>query len=261
MGPRMMIMAAAGLLWAACSKSGETPAPPAPPAALRLVNATLNNSTGPDYVLINLMPVMRYNFSEKVDRSTANAAITFSDANGGTVPFQINWERSDSTMLVQPQAGALKGLTRYSVVLDNKLKSARGANLQSGFTFQFSTQIDSTSKFPAISDDSLLTLVQKQTLRYFWDFGHPVSGMARERNTSGDVVTSGGSGFGMMSIITGIHRGFITRQQGLLRLQTMVDFLLNKAQRFKGAYPHWMNGITGAVVPFSAKDNGADLVE
>ena len=59
------------------------------------------------------------------------------------------------------------------------------------------------------------TLVQQQTFKYFWDFGHPVSGMARERNTSGDVVTTGGTGFGVMSIIAAINRNFITRSDGL----------------------------------------------
>jgi hypothetical protein len=44
---------------------------------------------------------------------------------------------------------------------------------------------------------------KQQTFKYFWDFGHPASGMARERNTSGDLVTSGGSGFGLMSYYCG----------------------------------------------------------
>src|SRR3954471_1253030 len=112
-----------------------------------------------------------------------------------------------------------------------------------------------------LSDSALVELVQKQTFKYFWDFAHPVSGLARERNTSGDIVTSGGSGFGVMAIITGISRNFISRTEGLQRLQTMVGFLKNTAETFHGAFPHWLNGATGKVVPFSAKDDGADLVE
>ncbi len=122
-------------------------------------------------------------------------------------------------------------------------------------------QIDSTDKFPIISDEALLTLVQKQTFKYFWDFGHPVSGLARERNTSGDVVTSGGSGFGIMTIPIAIEREFITRSQGLERMQKIVVFLKTNTQKYHGAFPHWINGATGATVPFSAKDDGADLVE
>ena len=122
-------------------------------------------------------------------------------------------------------------------------------------------EIDSTNKFPVISDEALLTLVQKQTFKYFWDFGHPMSGLARERNTSGDVVTSGGSGFGIMTIPVAIERKFINRAEGLERMQKIVGFLKDKTQKFHGAFPHWINGATGAVIPFSTKDNGADLVE
>jgi len=110
------------------------------------------------------------------------------------------------------------------------------------------------------SDEALMDMVQRYTFRYFWDFGHPVSGMARERNTSGDVVTSGGTGFGVMAMLVAAERGYITRQQALDRLLTMTSFLEN-ADRFHGAFPHWMNGATGTVVPFSQYDNGGDLVE
>ena len=121
---------------------------------------------------------------------------------------------------------------------------------------------------PTISDDSLFTLVQYRTFQYFWDGAEPNSGMARERYHSDDVypendkhiVTSGGSGFGVMAILVGIERGFITRQQGLERLQKIVDFL-KKADRFHGAWSHWIDGETGRVKPFGANDNGADLVE
>ena len=64
-----------------------------------------------------------------------------------------------------------------------------------------------------------------------------------------------------MAIPVAINRSFITRAQGLTRMQTIVGFLKNTAQRFHGAFPHWLNGTTGAVIPFSQKDNGADLVE
>ncbi|MBK7873252.1 MAG: T9SS type A sorting domain-containing protein [Saprospiraceae bacterium] len=111
-----------------------------------------------------------------------------------------------------------------------------------------------------MSDEELLTMVQEYTFRYFWDFAHPLSGLARERNTSNDVVTMGGSGFGVMAILVGIERGFITKEQGLQRLLKIVNFLDN-ADTFHGAFPHWMNGNTGSVVPFSTQDNGGDIVE
>jgi hypothetical protein len=119
-----------------------------------------------------------------------------------------------------------------------------------------------------ISDDSLLTIVEHQTFQYFWEGAEPVSGMACERvhidgvypENDKSVVTSGGSGFGIMAILTGIERKFITREQGLTRMRQIVDFL-SKADRFHGAWSHWMYGETGKVKPFGMKDNGADLVE
>jgi len=119
-----------------------------------------------------------------------------------------------------------------------------------------------------LSDEALLDSVQRQTLRYFWDAAEPNSGLARERyhmdgvypQDDKHVVTSGGSGFGVMAIIAGIDRGFIGRQAGVDRLIKITDFL-EKADRFHGAWPHWWHGDTGKVKPFSKKDDGGDIVE
>jgi len=116
-----------------------------------------------------------------------------------------------------------------------------------------------------LTDDQLLDLVQKQTFRYFWDFGHPVSGMARERSNAAfdygnEVVTTGGTGFGVMATIVAAERKFITREQAAARTKKIVDFLY-KADQFHGAFPHWLNGETGKVIRFSPKDDGADIVE
>ncbi len=111
-----------------------------------------------------------------------------------------------------------------------------------------------------LTDEKLLDLVQHQTFKYFYDFAHPASGMALERNTSEDIVTSGGSGFGLMALIVGMERGFITRQEGMAQVEKTLDFL-ETCDRFHGVWPHWLNGSTGEVVPFSPKNNGADLVE
>ena len=119
-----------------------------------------------------------------------------------------------------------------------------------------------------LSDDSLMTLVEYQTFQYFWNGAEPTSGLAQERiHQDGvyplhdqNVVTTGGSGFGMMTLLVGIERGFITRDEGRARLQQMVTFL-EKADRFHGAWPHWLDGETGKVKPFSSNDDGGDLVE
>lgn len=136
-----------------------------------------------------------------------------------------------------------------------------GVNLVEDYTVSFTTSYDMTPKFPSIPDEELLTLVQQRTFGYFWDYAHDVSGLARERLGSGETVTTGGSGFGVMCIPIGIERGFITREEGAARLRKIVDFLGNKADRFHGVFPHWLNGTTGKVIPFSARDNGGDLVE
>jgi hypothetical protein len=123
-------------------------------------------------------------------------------------------------------------------------------------------------KSNAISDDSLLTLVQYKTFQYFWDGAEPTSGGGRERfhadniypENDKHIITSGGTGFGLMAILTGIERKFISREQGFERLSKFVNWL-EKADRFHGVWPHWWNGETGKVKPFSPNDDGGDLVE
>jgi len=118
------------------------------------------------------------------------------------------------------------------------------------------------------TDDKLLNLIQKQSIDYFWEGAEPNSGLARERLHMDDIyptspkntVTTGGSGFGLMALLVGIERGFIPKEDALSRFEKIVDFLEN-ADRFHGAWPHWLNGETGKTVPFSKKDNGGDLVE
>lgn len=163
-------------------------------------------------------------------------------------------------MVITP-ASPLSYLTIYNLSVSEALKSAAGGNLKTSTEISFITGIDSSDKFQRISDDALLDLVQKQTLKYFTDFAHPVSGMARERNSSGDVVTAGGTGFGIMSIIAGASRNFISRTDGLNLITKIVTFLKNNCTSYHGAFAHWINGATGATVPFSQKDDGGDLVE
>jgi hypothetical protein len=248
-------------LWS-CSKKG-TPDPVDPPQPLESFSLSSANINGVELNSVQrgvgLRQPIRLQFTAAVKRSTANA-ILLNTSSGNSVPYSVTYQNGDSGLVIQPTANLLP-LTRYNLTVSSSLQSVRGTGLSSTSTVSFITAIDSSDKYPLIGDSALLEQVQQQTFRYFWDFAHPVSGMARERNTSGDLVTSGGSGFGVMTILVGIHRGFITRTQGLAQLQKIVGFLKNTAQRFHGAFPHWLNGNTGTVIPFSAKDNGADLVE
>ncbi len=119
-----------------------------------------------------------------------------------------------------------------------------------------------------LTDEALMDSVERRTFDYFWSGAEPNSGLARERiNMDGiypendeTVVTTGGSGFGILALIAGMERGYITREQGIERFERIVAFL-ERADRFHGAWPHWIEGETGRVKPFGKKDNGGDLVE
>ncbi|WP_281763322.1 glucoamylase family protein [Neptunitalea lumnitzerae] len=125
-----------------------------------------------------------------------------------------------------------------------------------------------TTENKEVLDNQLLDTLQYQTFNYFWEGAEPNSGLGRERihmdnvypQNDKNVVTTGGSGFGVMAILVGVERGFITREQAVERYEKILNFL-EKADRFHGAWPHWMDGETGKVKPFSKKDNGGDLVE
>jgi hypothetical protein len=118
-----------------------------------------------------------------------------------------------------------------------------------------------------LTDDQLLDLVQQHTLEYFRGFAHPNCGMARERSNAGpawgydlDCVTTGGTGFGIMALIAGAERGFVPKDEVRQQVEKIVDFL-DKADKFHGVFPHFLDGNTGKVIPFSKKDDGGDLVE
>ena len=225
---------------------------------LEMLNASLNGS---DFNL-NSHPI-------EVDRENLQMVMTFShplDPQDFQSYFSLTGHPSisldlsaDQKIVTLTNNEALEGYQKYYLNITSDLTAEDGFTFD-GFYNYFYTTLDSTLKFPLITDEELLDLVQSQTFKYFYDFAHPNAGLARERNTSGDVVTSGGSGFGVMALIVGMERGFITRDQGLERTDKIVTFL-ETCDRFHGAWPHWLNGTTGKVFPFSTKDNGADLVE
>ncbi|MGI4833611.1 MAG: glucoamylase family protein [Janthinobacterium lividum] len=124
---------------------------------------------------------------------------------------------------------------------------------------------DARQRPRGLSDEQLLDAVQRQTFNYFWELGRANSGMARERSnasfdTGPEVVTTGGTGFGLMAIIVAAERGWITRPQAAARVSQIVNFLW-KADMYHGAFPHWLDGRTGHTIRFGIKDDGADIVE
>lgn len=243
----------------ACSKKSEDPTISIIDTSLSFtVNGSNNGTT--TYKRLNVKPVIVLNFTEPVNNVTIADNIKLTGPSSSIVLINISTGNGDKQLTITPQVDLI-AFSSYILSIGNGLKSSTGGRLTNPTNISLVTGITYNDKFPRISDDALLTKVQQETFRYFWDFGHPVSGLARERNSSGETVTSGGSGFGIMAIPVGINRNFITRAEGLTRLQKIVGFLKNTAVKVKGAFPHWLNGTTGAIIPFSANDNGADLVE
>lgn len=235
----------------------EDPAPVTLPKAL-VISAQVDGVTVPlsgQLGGVSQTPAIRVMFSRDVQADEASLqTVTFT---GGALSVQL--DPADASVLVFSPETPLTPLTQYRFGLSEG--EGFGVRLVEAYTFSFTTAADETAdKFPRIPDEELLDLVQRQTFRYFWDYAHPVSGLARERLGSGETVTSGGSGFGILCLPVAVERGFVTREEAAARLRTIVAFL-SSAQRYHGAFPHWLNGTTGKVIPFSDNDNGGDLVE
>jgi hypothetical protein len=123
----------------------------------------------------------------------------------------------------------------------------------------------SPAQLAALPDEDLLEQVQRQTFRFFWEGGHPLSGLTLDRRgtpeaANDDKTAIGGTGFGLMSIIVAVERGWVTREAAVTRINAMLD-VLTRAPCYHGALSHFLNGATGATIPFYRKDDAADLVE
>ncbi|MEG2613708.1 MAG: glucoamylase family protein [Alistipes sp.] len=242
----------------ACSSDQSDPTPVTDPFALENVtiggqsNLFTFSDTDPQEPIVLL-------FTTRLDPRTIEVNIRLEEDNQNTVPANYRYD-SDRTIVITPTK-ELKSYGSYSLILQPDLLSHEGQKIASGKVITIATGLNRSDKFERIDDEALLTLVQQRTFRYFWDYGHPACGLARERTTSGDVVTTGGTGFGVMAMVVAAERGFVPRAEAAERVLKIVTFLSTRAARFHGAFPHWLNGATGDVQPFSADDNGADLVE
>jgi hypothetical protein len=242
----------------ACEDKDTNPQPPGS-KNFSLENLQLDNQPiSYHYSNTSLTPEIVLTFSERINPMSAQKDIVMT-STAGKVNLTFSFSNNDSAVTVKPE-DPLKYLSVYNFSVASTLASISKKEYGSTMLVKIVTGIDPADKFPAISDAALLDLIQRQTLKYFFDFAHPASGMARERNSSGNTVTTGGTGFGIMALIVGMERNFITRQQGLEQLTKILTFL-ETADRLHGAWPHWIDGNTGKVIPFSTNDNGGDLVE
>lgn len=197
---------------------------------------------------------IRIRFNQSVDTGFFNPE-KITVIQGNEKPFIYTFNESSDQLIIKI-SDTLDHSALYRFTLYPGPNA--GGNFREGFAFSFVTALDTSPKFPLISDDSLLTLVQNQTLRYFTEYAHS-SGMSRERFGSGDLVSTGGTGFGLMAILTGIERSLLTREEGFGQVKSIVEFL-HGADRFHGVYPGFLNGGTGRIYPVSMKDNGGDIV-
>jgi hypothetical protein len=240
-----------------CSDKGSTPEP----GSFQWNATTIDGKqVGSKLMDVGRRPLIRLTFNAPIDLASARTSVTLLDQQANTVNTSNSTEQGDSALVMQP-SGDLAYFSQHVVQVTNTLKSKNGLTIGNTGFVNFYTRIDPSDKFPRIPDAQLLDSVQRRTFTYFWEDGHPVSGMARERNSSGDLVTTGGTGFGIMAMVAAVNRGFITRAEARDRVTKIVDFLTNKATPYHGAYAHWINGSTGSTIPFSVNDNGADLVE
>jgi hypothetical protein len=197
-------------------------------------------------------------------------------ATGYDRHIEVRWDAGDTTKLgryviyrsldgkdFQPIGIQLPGTQRYSDFLGKSGVTAQYRVTSSDRQYRQSSPSTVTSASTReLNDDELLTMLQEACFRYYWDGADPYSGMARE-NIPGDdrIVATGASGFGISALIVGVDRKFITREQGVERLTKIVGFL-EGAQRYHGAWSHYMDGSTGTTMPvFGMFDDGGDLVE
>ena len=163
----------------------------------------------------------------------------------------------------QPIGIQLPDIHRYSDFLDkSNVKATYRVIAEDWQNNRSAPSPTASAATRVLTDDELLTMLQEASFQYYWEGADPHSGMARE-NIPGDdrIVATGASGMGICALIVGVDRHFITRDQGVERLNKIV-FFLEKAQRYHGAWSHYMNGATGRTMPvFGMFDNGGDLVE
>jgi hypothetical protein len=246
------------ILFSSCKKSDATIVTPTS-FALTAIQIDNKVAAGTTYN-VSSQPIIKLYFSLPLNQSSINSNIVLKDNSNNIIAANYSYTDGDTVVTFQPTTG-LKKLTNYYLQILPDLLSQQQTKFGSNNRIQLITQIDSTDKFPQISDTALLTLVQKQTFNYFWLFGDPTSGMARERNSDAATCATGGTGFGVMATLVAINRNFISYADGLTRIKKIVNFYTNIATSYHGAFSHWINGSTGVTIPFGTQDNGGDIVE
>lgn len=188
--------------------------------------------------------------------------ITWDAMNSPTLERYVVYRSLDDDDF-QPIGIQVPGVNRYTDYLGKTGVNARYKVAASDHQYNLSSFSNVASAGTRrLNDDELITMLQEACFRYYWEGAHPVAGMTLESIPGDDrIVATGASGFGIMALIVGVDRGFISREQGLDRLTRIVTFL-EKAPRYHGVWSHFMDGNSGQTLPvFDRFDNGGDLVE
>lgn len=120
---------------------------------------------------------------------------------------------------------------------------------------------ETSAQIRDFSDDELMDMLQRYTFRYFWEGSHQATGMALERsNGNSRTAASGATGMGLMAMIVAHEREYKPQEEVKDRILKILEFLEN-CERHHGAWSHWYNADTYQTQPFSADDDGGDIVE
>lgn len=215
-------------------------------------------------------------FLSAATATNISAAPVISDAKGYAKHVDIQWQsfpgtavkyikiyRSENGNDYKPVGIQMPMISRYADFTGETGKSYSYKISFLNNSYQESNLSDPVSaQTRSMTDDELLSMVQEACFRYYWEGAEPNSGLAREDIPGRqNMIAIGASGFGIMALIVGTERNFISREQSVERLTKITDFL-EKAETFHGALAHFMDGPTKKVEPFfGIQDNGGDLVE
>jgi exo beta-1,2-glucooligosaccharide sophorohydrolase (non-reducing end) len=189
--------------------------------------------------------------------------VDWDPVSSDNLKYYLVFRSSDGTHF-EPVGTQMAGLTRYVDFLGASNRKAMYKIAAVDRSYRQSTLSAATpwAETHAMTDYDLLTMLQEACFRYYWEGAEPNSGATLE-NIPGDkrIVATGATGFGIMALIVGVDRHFITREQGIERLSKIVSFF-ERAPRYHGAWSHFDNGDTSKTMTvFGMFDDGGDLVE
>ena len=245
-----------------CSKGSSGPVePPLPvPGPFNFKTLEVNGvNSGYNYHGVPVNSIIKFTFSAPVDHASVASGVTYKTKYGVAVNYTASYENGDSTLVLTP-AAALANITHYDVALTTNLKSKDAVALKLPVNLAVATVLDSTDKFTRITDSALLDLVQKQTFKYFGILATRLA-VWRGKEIRQAIFALPGNGLRHNVHHCCSEQEFHYTNRRIATHTKDREFYKNNCTAFHGAYAHWINGATGATVPFSTKDDGADLVE